>query len=123
MGDYGKSEPAGRRIPPLSAQTSVKAYPAFRQLVAFHRLALILLANVPSPTLNHLAASWFQSVAAFAAARRMESCPAHHRIEEIGGGPYRADPVGLGVAELVGDVDVVDEDGEVDDGPRAGQAY
>jgi hypothetical protein len=53
----------------------------------------------------------------------MESYPAHHRTGEIGGGPSRADPVELGVAELVGDVDVVVGGGEVGDAPRAGQVY
>ena len=115
MGDYDKSAPVDHHIRPLTAPAFVKAYPAF------HQLALTPLVNVPSPTLNHLAASSFHLVAAASGACRMESCPAHHRTEEIGGGPCRADPVELVGAELVGDVGVVDGGDEVDDAPRAGR--
>lgn len=123
MGDYGKSALVDRRIPPLSVLAFVKAFPASRQLIAYRLLALTLPADAPSLSPNPLAASCFQTVAASAVVRCTESCLAHHRTEEIGGGPWRADLVELGVVEPVGGVDVVDGGGEVDDAPRAGRAY
>ena len=112
--DYGKSELIDLHIPRSAGRVSVGA------CSATHQLASSLLVTVPCPALGPLAASCFQSVAVYAG-RRMTSCSAHHRTEQIDGGSSRADPVGLAVADLAGDVDVFDGVGEVGAGPHAGQ--